>query len=315
MVERAKLLVIGGTGFIGHHLVSVALRKGWDVISLSAHHPRPIRHVKNAQYLVGDFRDSERLRELLNNQRFDYVVNLGGYIGHALFHNGGRRYIDDHFLSLIDLLEILPKDGLKAFVQIGSSDEYGAATAPQVESLRELPISPYSLGKVSATHLFQMLHRTENFPSVVLRLFLVYGPGQDPQRFLPQVISSCLVGETFPVSAGEQMRDFCHVGDVAAAILAALETPKALGEVINIGSGEPVTIRAVVEMVRALIGSGNPEFGKIQYRPGENMCLYPDTEKAATILGWKREYSLADGINNTIAWYRAQRELICGRKS
>jgi len=90
-----------------------------------------------------------------------------------LYSEGGRKHLEEHFTSLKNLIEILPRDHLKAFIQIGSSDEYGNAPAPQHEGLRESPISPYSIGKVAATHFLQMLHRTENFPATILRLFLL----------------------------------------------------------------------------------------------------------------------------------------------
>ena len=90
---------------------------------------------------------------------FDYVVNLGGYINHQLFKDGGRNLIDTHFITIQNLVEVLPRNKLKRFVQIGSSDEYGNAPAPQNEKMREQPISPYSLAKVASTHFLQMLHK------------------------------------------------------------------------------------------------------------------------------------------------------------
>ena len=134
--------------------------------------------------------------------------------------------IDAHFRGLQNILEVLPRSRLKRFVQIGSSDEYGDAAAPQHEKLREAPISPYSLAKVACTHFLQMLHRTENFPGVTLRLFLTYGPGQDSKRFLPQIIRGCLDDRAFPASEGEQIRDFCNVHDTVLADLESLECSK-----------------------------------------------------------------------------------------
>ena len=134
-----------------------------------------------------------------------------------------------HFTALQNLLEVIPRGKLKRFVQIGSSDEYGNASAPQHETLREQPISPYSLAKVASTHFLQMLHLTENFPAVTLRLFLTYGPGQDTGRFLPQIIRGCLADLTFPTSAGKQLRDFCYLDDTVRAILQALNVPKVDG--------------------------------------------------------------------------------------
>jgi len=202
------------------------------------------------------------------------------------------------------LVEFIPRETLKRFVQIGSSDEYGNAPSPQNEDLREHPISPYSLGKVASTHFLQMLHQTENFPAIVLRLFLTYGPGQDLARFLPQIIKGCLSAEEFPTSLGEQLRDFCYIDDTVSAIIKSLECEAAVGEVINIASGTPVTIRQVIEKVTELVGgSGTPNFGGIPYRVGENMSLFANVSKAKNILGWKPCTSLDKGIKRTIEWY------------
>ena len=304
MAEVERLLVIGGTGFIGHHFLRAAVRQNWKVCSLSLHPAQPKRHVAEVEYLAANLLDFEEIHSRLRQRDFEYVVNFGGYINHSLFSRGGRQLVEEHFTGVQNLIEVLPRNCLRAFVQIGSSDEYGDAPAPQSEDLRESPISPYSLGKVATTHFLQMLHRTESFPSVVLRLFLTYGPGQDHKRFLPQVIRGCLNDENFPASTGEQVRDFCYVEDVIQAILLALENDSTRGKVFNIASGEKVTIRKMIETIQQLIGGGKPEFGKIPYRASENMCLYADTTKANQIMGWSPQFPLELGLEHTINWYR-----------
>jgi nucleoside-diphosphate-sugar epimerase len=244
----------------------------------------------------------------LGNAAFEYVVNCGGYIDHTLYFRGGRSVCDTHFRGVLNLAEALDRDVLQAFVNIGSSDEYGNTPAPQVETQREAPISPYSLGKVAATHFLQMLYRTEKFPATVLRLFLSYGPGQDDRRFLPQVIVGCLEDQSFPTSRGEQLRDFCFVEDVADAVMATLVRPTARGEVINIASGQPVSVRQMIETIHQRIGRGKPQFGALDYRPGENMELYADISKARTLLGWEPQVPLGVGLDKTIQWIRARHE-------
>jgi nucleoside-diphosphate-sugar epimerase len=150
-----------------------------------------------------------------------------------------------------------------------------------------------------------MLHRAEGFPATTLRLFLTYGPGQDLRRFLPQIILGCLRDADFPVSAGEQLRDFCHVRDVVRAIFAALTEAAAAGEVINIASGQPVSIRRVIETVARLTGRGRPRFGEIAYRRGENMELYADISRAAAVLNWRPTLALEPGLRDTIDGYRS----------
>ncbi|MDB3989821.1 NAD-dependent epimerase/dehydratase family protein [Pseudomonadales bacterium] len=299
-----NLLIIGGTGFIGKHLTSAAVRSGFRTIVLSLHQTRGENKVKGAMYLQADTTDFNGLSNRLLNIDINYVINLSGYINHCFFSAGGDSVIDSHFSAVKNIVKVLDWAKLKRFIQIGSSDEYGNLQAPQNETMRESPISPYSFGKVASTQFLQMLNKTEGFPATILRLFLVYGPSQDHKRFLPQVIRGCASGKSFPTSSGEQLRDFCYVDDVTRGVLMALMQDNINGEVINIASGIPVTIRKVTETVKALIGQGNPLFGQIPYRTAENMALYADISKANNLLKWKPEITLEDGILRTINSYR-----------
>ena len=301
-MNTPRLLVIGGTGFIGHHLLKSVQQKGWQMTSVSLNSPTKERFVDGTHYLHFDMADQSLVKKHLDKD-FDYIVNLGGYINHKLFRDGGRQLIDTHFTTLQNMLEIIPRRKLKRFVQIGSSDEYGNTKAAQHEGLREQPISPCSLAKVASTHFLQMSYCTEGFPSVILRLFLTYGPGQDMGRFLPQIIRGCLDNTTFPTSTGEQLRDFCYIDDSVGAILKALEVSEAEGEVFNVASGVPVSIRRMIEKVCELTGSGNPQYGDVPYRPGENMALYANISKAKNILKWEPTTTLDEGLQKTIDWY------------
>ena len=258
--------------------------------------------IEGVVYLKADIANSDELKKALPDPCFEYVVNCGGYINHALFVNGGRKVFDAHFSGALHLIQLLNRDALVSYVNIGSSDEYGSNEAPQIETQREAPISPYSLGKVAATHLLEMLYRTEAFPSTTLRLFLTYGPGQDAGRFLPQIIKGCLEGRAFPTSGGQQLRDFCFVGDTVASVFAAFAKPVARGQTINIGSGVGVSVRQMIQTVQSLIGRGQPLFGEIAYRPGESMALYADVTKARELLGWSTSVPLEAGLLQTIQW-------------
>ena len=238
---------------------------------------------------------------------FDYVVNLSGYIDHSEFLQGGREVIQAHFDGVLNLVQFLEGKKLKRFIQIGSSDEYGNNSAPQHEEMRELPISPYSFGKVASSQFLQMLYRTQDFPVVILRLFLVYGPGQDNKRFLPQIIQGCLSGNDFPTSAGEQLRDFCYVDDIVQGIMSALYNEKANGQIINLASGEPIRVRDVVISIRDKLGRGNPQFGEFPYRLRENMALYANISKAKEILGWRPTMTFDEGVDKIIDSYLSEK--------
>lgn len=302
-VNRPRLLVIGGSGFIGHHLIALAKKKKWDVTSLSMNMPVITRSIDGVDYLLCDINHYQSVTRALTDE-FDYVANLGGYIDHKALGSGGRNTFNTHFLGLLNLVDVLSSKNLKRFVHVGSSDEYGNGDAPQREDQREAPISAYSFGKTAGTHLLQTLHRTEQFPAVVLRPFLAYGPRQNLDRFLPQIILGCIQKREFPVSSGEQLRDFCYVDDVVQGIMAALTKNDIEGKIFNIASGAPISIRTVVEMVTRLAGGGEPVFGSIPYRPGESMTLYADISQARRQLDWQPVVTLEQGLSQTIAWYR-----------
>lgn len=227
-------LVVGATGFIGQHLVDALLSNGANVAAVGYQNQRILER-RNYRYHAVDLTKLDTI-QTLSRTSYQYIFNLSGYIDHTPFFSGGHAVINNHYLALMNVLDVIDRSELKGFVQVGSSDEYGNQPSPQVESVRELPISPYSCAKVSASYLIQMLAKTEDFPGTVLRFFLVYGPGQGQQRFLPQIIKGCLEDRSFPTSYGEQLRDFCYVSDVVDAMLLAATTPSSHGEVINVAS-------------------------------------------------------------------------------
>jgi len=300
MSNDNNLLIVGGTGFIGRNMAKEAVNRGFQVSIVSKNDCPEFRRLKGVVYITADVVDKVKLSEVLKDKSFHYVINLGGYVNHVNYFDGGDEVFKVHFDGTKNLVSCIDKSNLKSFVQIGSSDEYGDNVAPQNESQRESPISPYSFAKVASTHFLQMLHKTEGFPAVVLRPFLVYGPGQDDNRFIPQIIQGCINDEEFPTSDGEQLRDFCYIDDIVDVILLALTSKDVYGEVINIASGNPVSIKHVVNTIVDMVGSGKPNFGQIDYRNMENMMLYADISKAERMLGWNASIGLEQGLKSTI---------------
>ena len=165
-VFKKRFLVAGGRGFIGRALVRRLLELGANVVSLDIatdFTPADSREV------VADLRNPASLNAVFKDDRFDYVFNASGNIDQSRYFDGGRDVIDTHYIGTLNLLEQVYWSGLRKFVQIGSSDEYGSGSAPQSEQLRESPISPYSAAKVGVTHLIQAVSRTEDF-----HIFLYY---------------------------------------------------------------------------------------------------------------------------------------------
>ena len=295
-----KLLVVGGTGFIGRHIVKKSLDLGFNTTSLSKSNPIEKEKIDGVTYLTADIIDKQSLFVNLDGKVFDYVINSSGYINHSNYSNDGSKIFDAHFYGVKNLIDCLDKDKIKRFVQFGSSDEYGSNPAPQNENQKESPIAMYSCAKVASTYFLQTLYKTENFPSVILRPFLVYGPNQGKDRFIPQIITGCINDEKFSTSEGMQLRDFLFIDDFIDAVFITLINKNVLGEIINISSGIPVSIKKVINIIVDTLKSGQPQFGKIKYRDGENMKLYADISKVKTLLNWKPRVDLETGIRKTI---------------
>ena len=301
MFQKTKphLLVVGGTGFIGYHLVSNAKKKGWKVTSLSLAHPKQDRHVGGVKYLMADITDLQKIKKKLN-QPFTYVVNLGGYVNHSFSKEVRTKIFKTHFVGLINLTKIFSKKKIKKFIQIGSSAEYGLLEAPQREDLICLPKSPYARAKLASSKYLLMLHKIRKFPVTILRFFQVYGPKQDQNRILPIIINGCLNNKIIPLSKGNQIRDFCYIDDVLKAIFLTLVSKETNGEIINIGSGKPTKLKEVIKTIHKKIGKGQLQFGKIKYRKDENMKVYSNIKKARIKLKWQPKTTFSYGIKNVI---------------
>lgn len=302
-----KILIVGGTGFIGRHLVERCLKETPFVTCVGFKaRDKKSPFMQDIEYIQTDITNKVELQSALFGRNFDYVFNLGGYIDHSHYFNGGRQMIETHFVGLMNLIDCIDRTKLKGFVQIGSSDEYGNAPAPQGESIRERPIAPYSFAKTAASHFVETLYRTQGFPGVVIRLFLIYGPGQDGKRFLPQIIKAFLKDESVETTEGMQLRDFCYIEDGIEGIVKAAVTNNAKGKIINVASGMPITIRGMIEKTVAIVGKGKPVFGARPYRKGESMELYADISLAKSLFDWEPCVGLDDGLKRTIDYYKKE---------
>ena len=164
--------------------------------------------------------------------------------------------------------------------------------------------SIYGKAKLKATNYLLKQYKRNNFPSTILRLYLVYGPRQDFNRFVPLIIKGCLSNSLFPCSSGIQYRDFLYVDDFVNLIFACLKNKKSVGEVFNIGSGKPQKIKKIILKIQKSIKLGKPEFGKVKFRKDEILKLYPSIQKAKQLIGWYPKVRFDQGIINTINFYK-----------
>ncbi len=301
MKNKKKILIVGGTGFIGYHLAKKSLNKGWKVFSVSTKKPKKIRHLSKVKYIICDITKKNILKKKIK-LKFDYVVNLGGYVDHS---DKGKTF-KSHYLGCKYLTEIFLKNPPKRFIQMGSSVEYGHHRSPQKETLKCRPgsiKSIYGKAKLLSTNHLLKLYKQNQFPCTILRLYLSYGPKQDINRFIPIIITSCLKNKNFSCSEGKQFRDFIYIDDVINAIFKSLKNNKAKGMVFNLASGKPMQIKKIIEKIKNLIKSGTPQYGKIKLRKDEILKLYPSIKKIQKTLSWKPKTPFEQGLKKTIKFY------------
>ena len=297
---KEKILILGGSGFIGYHLAKEALSRGFQVSSLSKNAPIKKRYLKKVKYIIADISNKNFVNKKIKED-FQYVVNLAGYVDHS----DKIKTYKSHYLGCKNISNFFLKKKIKKFIQVGSSMEYGLAESPQKENFKCNPKSIYGRAKFLSTNYLLNLYKKKKFPITIVRLYQVYGPYQDLNRFIPIVINSCKYNRDFPCSHGRQFRDFLYISDLIEAFFLILKNPKVNGEIFNIGFGKTLKIKNIIHKVLSYFKSGNPRFGKIKLRKEEQMKIYPDISKAIRILNWKPKISFSKGLAKTIQYYNS----------
>jgi len=301
---KKTVLVTGHNGFIGKQLCQALLSKGFTVVGVG----RGSFDGEEGSFLSYELDILNKI-DVLNaivDHSPEIIIHLaGGPIrgsGHADFCD----YIDIEqrgSWNIIDAALKLP--GLEKFIFLGSCEEYGCIEVPFVETSQELPNTAYGLAKLSISRYLQTLSRICDFPSLILRPSVIYGPGQNKKMFLSDLISHLLKKQVFDMSKGDQTRDFVFIEDIVRAIMLAISVENCQGEIINISSYSPILIKDLAREVGLQIqdfGVDLINYGAKDYRPGESMQYYADNSKSKTLLGWSPQVSLADGIRRTIEW-------------
>lgn len=300
---KSSILIIGGTGFIGSHLSLRLLELGAKVTSISL--KKKITHTDNRiNYIFFDLTNKKKLENYFKKNSFDYIFNLGGYVNHKKFSDGGSSVIDEHFLNIINQFKNINKKKLKRYVFIGSADEYPILKSPKKlsESILCAPRSPYSFAKQSSTHFLQMLYRSEGWPISIARIFLTYGPGQGVNRLIPNIINQGLKLGVVNTTNGSQKRDFCHIDDVVNGLISIILNKKAIGEIFNIASGKAIPVKDVIKIISMRIGF-KVNFGVIKKRKDEPEYQVADISLSKKILNWSPRINLKDGLKKTIDYY------------
>ncbi len=213
--------------------------------------------------------------------------------------------VQNNFFGTVNLFKAL-NGKFDLFINTGTCEEYGNGPVPFNEEQLPISVSPYSVSKIITTYYCGMLHATYNLPVATLRPFLTYGPRQrNAKMLIPSSILNALKNEPLKMTRGEQTRDFIHVNDVVEGYILAAKSKKALGEVINIGSGKEYKIKDIVQKVYGLVGSKvKPLIGALPYRVGETMHFYCSNKKAKKLLAWEPKVKFEDGLKKTVDWYK-----------
>ncbi len=303
---KDNLIVLGGSGFIGHNII-LKLHKKYNIYCVSKSLPKKV--IRNVKYLKIDLKNLKKKHSIFRVKK-PYIINLIGNINHENFNESSDQIFNEHFYFIFNFIKYLNRKNVKKFITIGSSDEYGFNKSPQNENQRESPFSIYSFSKTCLTYFLQTLHRSEGFNSIILRFFLVYGPYQKKNRLIPSLLTSLLKDEIFHASSGNQERDFLFIDDAVDLIEKILisKNKKIYGQIYNVGSGKPMTVRKIIKLFHSKIGKGKIKYGKHTLRKGENLKLYSTINKVKKIFNWQPKTSLNKSILSTIEYYKLDNE-------
>lgn len=294
-----KILVTGASGFIGSHLCRRLCKAGIDLHAISR--VKRLGHESNLQWWQGDLSDSVTVRDLVQTVKPDVIFHLASHVMGARNLENVMPTFRSNLLSTVNILTVASEVGCRRIVLTNSLEE------PDPSDPTSIPSSPYAAAKWASSGYARMFHALYQLPVVILRLFMVYGPAQqDLGKLIPYVTLCLLRGEAPRLSSGQRDVDWIYVDDVVDGIIAAAQASNVEGKTIDIGSGELVSIRNVVEhLVRLTNPTIQPVFGALAERPLEQVRK-ANVATALAQIGWKRKTLLREGLENTVNWFRQE---------
>lgn len=294
-----KVLVTGATGFIGSHLCRRLSEARVEVHAISR---RPIPQIRSdLRWWHGDLADADNVKVLLSAIKPDVIFHLAGYpIGAREVHHVIPS-LRSNLISTVNLLIASSELGCRKILLAGSLEE------PAEGDHLTTPSSPYAVAKWASSAYARMFYKLYKLPVVLLRLFMVYGPEQqDVRKLIPYLILSLLRGDSPKLTSGLRLVDWIYVDDVVDGLLAAAAANEVEGKTIDLGSGQLVSIRTVVEHLVSMVNpSIHPDFGAVADRPLEQVRV-ADATRSDSLIGWRVRTTLEQGLRNTIEWYRGQ---------
>ena len=295
-----KLLLTGAGGLVGRHVAARAAADP-DVTFVAAGRSRAPSLPEHAAFREADLTDAAGVAALVAELRPTHVIHAAWETGHPTFWHDMTNL--DWVAATAAMAKAFAEAGGTRFVQVGSCAEYDWSEGRCVEGVTpDRPATRYGLAKLAAFRAVEAA-AADRFEAVEARLFHLYGPGENPARFVPIICRSHLSGAVPQLGSGRQRRDLLHAEDVARALLALAKADGVVGTV-NVAGGDEVLLGDVATELAAIAGKAETGLGRRQDSPGdpERLVAAPSTRLAAT--GWRPAIPLAEGLRATFDWWR-----------
>lgn len=308
-MKGRRVLITGGSGFIGSHLVFRLLDLG-ATVAVSARYGNVVKNERlracwdRITVIEADHRNRGAL-EACRDWGPEFVFHLAAYNHVGESFRQVEECFDVNAKGTANTLDVCP--GSEAFVYMCTSEVYGhQESVPFVESMCPQPMSPYAITKYAGELYCRMKQRIGSGPRVVIvRAFNTFGPYQSSKAVIPELVLKCLRGEPVSTTQGEQTREFNYVSNIVDGLLAAALHPARVDGPVNLASGEEVRIRDLVTRIHALAGSRSElRIGALEYRPNEIWRMRADATRARATYGWTPAVSLEEGLRRTVEWFR-----------
>lgn len=310
--KKISVLITGATGFIGSHLTRRLSQEGYKV-SIITRQKSKIIILKDILPLIdvyySDLLHLSKLKKIMRSVKPNYIFHLATYPNYRSAKDI-YNLVETNIIGTLNLLMASLEINYAMFVNTGSSSEYGIKNNPMKETDSLEPISFYAATKASATFLSQVFAKIYNKPIVTFRLFSVYGPHEEEDRFIPTAIKAALLNAPFFLTKDIVKRDFVFVDDVVNAYLSIMNRSIAPGEIYNIGTGIQYSNHYIVETLEKIIGKKIKIAKKsFKNRPWDTKTWVANNKKAVTMLDWKPKYDLTAGLTKTVEWFKNNRNL------
>jgi UDP-glucuronate 4-epimerase len=313
-----SLLITGGAGFIGSHLVEhllattderlVVLDNFNDYYDSQLKRQNAVAWASNKRVTLieGDFGNTDTIETALLDHQVTAVCHLAASPGVPASLRHPRDYFQNNVIGTVTLLDAVRHHPVKRFLFASSSTVYGrGAAAPFVEDAAlGVPASPYGASKRAAEIAGLTYHQLFGVPFVSLRFFNVYGPRLRPELALAVFTRAILAGTPLPLYGdGSVLRDFTHVSDICRGVAAALTAPNVVGQCINLGHDQPIAIRRLIELIETAAGAK----ARIEHHPprAEDMPFtHASLTKARRLLSYQPQVEIEDGVREYVDWFR-----------